>query len=359
MDDAFLTHMASEDSTASLIVLLPDNSVSQIKNVSPFAVLDKCPLLYHSFEFGANSIRQANIKATSTSAVLSLLRYLYSGDYVTESEPDSLFKHAEAFKIAQDYNVPELEAAAYLKFSEATEYACSTTTPPPGLCDTVRFLYKHLASSESRQEQSIIDILLHYCLVIFDYQGLAKNPDFRQVIFDLPAFHKDLCRQSMQRNFQDVGASDLVRLPASYETSHSMDSLHKNALGDFQYELMQDIAGPLNYEVEVETNSTKRRQDNSDHLTGPMLTLRLKDLAKITEPTNNEGESDLSSDEGGFTLVCRPKCDTTTVAAFDTSDSVPSSPEMMSLPSPRNEFSVDSSIEDDRNLAIEDGWSLV
>ena len=63
MDDVkFLEEAATSDSTATLMVLLPDNAVVQIHHVNPFIVLDKCPLLFHAFEFGAQGVQQASIE---------------------------------------------------------------------------------------------------------------------------------------------------------------------------------------------------------------------------------------------------------------------------------------------------------
>jgi len=77
MDDvSFLEQTADADATATLMVLLPDGTVSHIRNVSPFALLDGCPLLYHAFELGANNVQQANIEVCTrpfrTSCRLSL-----------------------------------------------------------------------------------------------------------------------------------------------------------------------------------------------------------------------------------------------------------------------------------------------
>lgn len=206
MDDLdFLTQVAGGDATATLMVLLPDSTVTQIRNVSPFRILEKCALLYHAFEFGAHSVRQASIEATSRRAVVSLLRFLYTGNYLAAEQQCSLLTHAEAFKVGEDYDVPELQVSAYVNFTRETEFSCSLSTPPPDLCDTVRFLYKYFADQQWRQQQSLLDTLLNYCLATFKYQGLGEREDFRQVVFDTPAFHRDLCRTSMNRDFQDEG----------------------------------------------------------------------------------------------------------------------------------------------------------
>jgi hypothetical protein len=201
----FLTE--GSDATAVLMVLLPDGAVSHIAKVSPLMILDKCPLLYHALEFGEYGLRQASIEATSRYAIVSLLRYIYTGDYLAENEPSFLLNHAETFKIAENYDVPELQVAAYVNFCSQTEFSCSLKDPPVLLCETIRFLYEHLGGHQSRQQQSLLDTLLNYCLAVFTYQGLGKRDDFRQVVFDLPAFHRALCRTSMQREFLDDGKS--------------------------------------------------------------------------------------------------------------------------------------------------------
>jgi len=208
MDElAFLAHGSS--TAATLQVLLPDGTASRIANVDPLLILDKCPLLYHALEFGEYGHRQANIEGTSRYAVISLLRYIYTGEYLAENEPSFLLNHAETFKIAENYHMPELQVSAYVNFSRQTEFSCSLKEPPVLLCQTVRFIYEHLSSSQSRQEQSLLDTLLHYCLAVFKYQGLGERSDFRQVVFDLPEFHRDLCRTSMQRDFLDDGKCSL------------------------------------------------------------------------------------------------------------------------------------------------------
>jgi hypothetical protein len=208
MDDiAFLASTASDDATAVLQVLLPDGTVERIPGVSPLRILDRCPLLYHALEFGEYGVRQASIEATSRYAIVSLLRYMYTGDYLPNDQPGYLLSHAETYKIAENYDVPELQVSAYVNFSTQIECSCSIKEPPAFLCEAVRFIYEHLVSNESRREHSLLDTLLHYCLTVFSYQGLGERTDFRQLVLDLPAFHRHLCRMSMQRDFLDDGES--------------------------------------------------------------------------------------------------------------------------------------------------------
>jgi len=63
----FLEQAAAADSSAAatLMVLLPDGSVTQIHNINRFTVLEKCPLLFHAFEFReCGDVEQASIEVS-------------------------------------------------------------------------------------------------------------------------------------------------------------------------------------------------------------------------------------------------------------------------------------------------------
>ena len=141
MDDlAFLdTDFGSEvgDSNAILKVVLPGGKVMHITDrIRPVKFIESCPLLYHAFEYNAQGRLQAGIEASSEAAVISLVRYCYTGSYL-EIEPDGesvrLLQHAETYKIAEDFDVPELQIVAHGNFSCQIEYACCLQVPrrPP------------------------------------------------------------------------------------------------------------------------------------------------------------------------------------------------------------------------------------
>ncbi|KAF9740148.1 hypothetical protein PMIN06_003769 [Paraphaeosphaeria minitans] len=313
MDDLdFLEQAAAADAsaTSTLMVLLPDGSVSQIHNISSFALFDKCPLLYHTFEFREfPEVEQASIEATSRSAVISLLRFLYTGTYLPDPEEclGSLLSHAEAFKLAEDFDVPECQVQAYVNFTRETEFACCNPTPPPDLCETIRFIYEHFGGHDSNSEEhrSLLDTILNYCVSVFAYQLLGVRDDFRQTAFENPSFHQDLCRTSMRRNFEDDGANEIVRLPVCRPTPHSQDTLLKRAVGDFQYEIFQDSEGPALEGNEAECSSPIKKRKSSHR--GFTLVHRPKTLDGEATCLGSESESESSSDEFGFSLVHRPK----------------------------------------------------
>ncbi|KAF1978571.1 hypothetical protein BU23DRAFT_564153 [Bimuria novae-zelandiae CBS 107.79] len=307
MDDlSFLEQAATVGSStaATLMVLLPDSSVIQIHNINTFTVLDKCPLLFHAFEFREyGDVQQACIEATSRSAVISLLRFLYTGTYLIDQDDclGSLLPHAEVFKIAEDFDVPELQVQSYVNFTRDTEFACCRATPPSDLCATIQFLYSHLAGRQSQEHQSLLDTLLNYCISVFTYQALHEQEDFRQTVFENPSFHQDLCKTSLKRNFEDDGASEIMQLPVCRPTPHSQAARLKRTLGDFQYEIWQEGEGPV-VEPENSTGPAKKRKSILGAFT---LVHRPQHAGAHATYSSSESESESSNDE--CTLAFRPK----------------------------------------------------
>ncbi|KAF2660493.1 hypothetical protein K491DRAFT_589153 [Lophiostoma macrostomum CBS 122681] len=200
---ADLEFLALYPGNATITILLPNGQVQRIERVSATAIGDKCPLLWYCFGDGPANDQQASIEASSIALVVSFLRYLYTGNYLTaiqESGPFSLLHHAQLYKMAQDFDVPELQVAAHVNFMRETEISCCVPHPPLDLCAAIEFVYKHLAG-----QKPLIETLLNYCVFSFKYHGLGTDSGFRQLAFDIPAFHKDLCQTNLRRDFQDEG----------------------------------------------------------------------------------------------------------------------------------------------------------
>ncbi|CAI6340098.1 unnamed protein product [Periconia digitata] len=345
MDDdlAFLIPDAFDSDTGTVIVLLPDNSVSHIYNVNPSIIKEQCPLLYHAFELGAYNFSQANIEATSRAAVVSLLRFLYTGSYITTAGSDTLLHHAVTFKIAQDFDVPALQVAAYANFNNKTELSSCYATPPADLSETIRFLYEHLASHQARLEHTLVDTLLHYCLSIFAYQQLGHSESFRQAVYDIPAFYKDLCRLSMERNFQDDGASELLQLPAPKTIPEFKLDECNHIIHDFWQDPEDDNAMLID---DVEPTNAN---DNNHFAALVHRPKNSTDMAFLPDSPSSAEE------DYGFTLVHRPKShghgfDDTTGAVYESDMSTMTSPELLAAP---------SDLDADGDTDTEDSWSLV
>jgi hypothetical protein len=211
MDElAFLdTYYGSEvgESNAILKAVLPGGKVMHITDrIRPVKFIESCPLLYYTFEYNAQGQLQAGIEASSEAAVISLVRYCYTGSYL-EIEPDGesvrLLQHAETYKIAEDFDVPELQIVAHGNFSCQIEYACCLPKSPDDLLDTIRFIYQNFASDEARRNHNLLDTLLNYCVEVYRIHKLGENLDFLTAVHELPAFRQDLCRTNIVRNFED------------------------------------------------------------------------------------------------------------------------------------------------------------
>lgn len=213
MDDlAFLDNeyeLANENGSSDAILkaVLPGGKVTHISGaISPYKFLETCPLLYHAFEYNSQKRLQANIEASSEAAVVSLTRYCYTGSYLA-NEPDGdsilLLHHAETYKIAEDFDVPELQIMAHGNFSCQIEYACCLPSHPEDLLDTIRFIYRHFASDQARRDHNLVDTLLNYCVAVYLYHKLGESLDFLTAVHEIPAFRQDLCRTNVTRNFED------------------------------------------------------------------------------------------------------------------------------------------------------------
>ncbi|KAF1920831.1 hypothetical protein BDU57DRAFT_26781 [Ampelomyces quisqualis] len=205
-----------DNSNAVLKAVDGDGRVCHISHrINPFRLIDKCPLLYHAFECGVKDRPQASIEAPSQTAVISLLRYCYTGSYLpftAEDAPVTLLVHAHVYKMAEDFDIPELQLQAHGNFSVQVDCACSLSTPPHDLLETIRFVYIYFASPQARQQQGLVNTLLNYCISVFQYHQLGESVGFLEVVQQLPEFRQDLCRTNMERNFQDDCAFDIIRL---------------------------------------------------------------------------------------------------------------------------------------------------
>lgn len=109
----------------------------------------------------------------------------------------------------------------------------------------------------------------------------------------------------MRRNFEDEGANDIVTLPVCRPTPYSQASLLKRAIGDFQYEILQDGEDLTLGDTDTESSSpTKKRKPSYGGFT---LVHRPKTLGGSATCSASESECESSSDEFGFSLVHRPK----------------------------------------------------
>ncbi|KAH7400855.1 hypothetical protein DE146DRAFT_476758 [Phaeosphaeria sp. MPI-PUGE-AT-0046c] len=217
-DTTFLDDLGDDydNSNATLKIVDFQGGVYNVSDrISPFRLLDKCPLLYHAFEYSSQGRLQASIEAPSRAGAIALLRYCYTGSYLppgSEFAPILLLLHAQVYKIAEDFDMPELQLSAHGNFSVQVDCACSLPMAPQDLLETIRYVYIHLASSQARQQQGLVHTLLHYCISRFQYHRLGESTEFLEAVRQIPDFRQDLCRINMERNFEDSCAFEIIGL---------------------------------------------------------------------------------------------------------------------------------------------------
>lgn len=209
MDDLSFLDTPGEhiQGNAILKAALPDGDVCLISDrICPFRFLSTCPLLYHAFEYDVHGRLQASIEAPSETVLVSLLRYCYTGSYLPPNAdygPNLLLPHVEMYKMAEDFDSPELQLLAHGNFSCQVDFACCIPAPPPDLVETIQFVYRHYSSKQARRQHGLIDTLLNYSVSKFIYHKLGENADFICIAAGIPEFRQDLCRTNMERNFED------------------------------------------------------------------------------------------------------------------------------------------------------------
>ncbi|KAH7077706.1 hypothetical protein BKA63DRAFT_270641 [Paraphoma chrysanthemicola] len=314
-------------------------------SVCPYRLLDSCPLLYHAFEGGYQDRLQAHIEAPSRSAVIALLRYCYTGSYLppgAEYAPILLLPHAETYKLAEDFDVPELQLLAHGNFSCQVDFACSLPTPPEDLVDTIRFVYDHLAGTQARLQQGLVHTLLNYCVAVFQYHHLAQNVEFREVVQQIPEFQQDLCRTNMERNFEDECAFEIIQLAIDMLQSQPDNRPTTLASRDLPKEMLFDRpatptpvrqpAPTLFHLPEALCSVKKEHESCADSAYAPSVRTLVGPSSSILayrpkDPLVAAGEAigtESSSEDEGFTLVRRPRPST-----IIPSEDVMSSPEMV------------------------------
>lgn len=203
----FINDCVLGPSTATLKAVLPSGQVCHISdNINPYRFVDKCPLLFHAFESRNHGRLQACFDVPSKTAIVLLLRYCYTGDFLDSSAQlghISLLLHVHLYDMAVDFDIPELQLLTHGSFACQMETAACLPHRPEDLLDTIRFIYEHFADPVSRHQHGLVNILCNYCIATYMHHELGVDKDFLEVVSEIPAFHQDLCRTNMERNFAD------------------------------------------------------------------------------------------------------------------------------------------------------------
>ncbi|KAL2355261.1 hypothetical protein BJ546DRAFT_1060297 [Cryomyces antarcticus] len=283
---------------ASLSVFHADG-ISAITGLNTDVISSLCPLLALAFEDGP-TCKRYTIEGGSRDLIASFLRFLYTGDYKYASynngleHPCSLLLHAQLYHMAVLYDVPELRCAAQANITCETEYACSSPSPPPDLCEAIHFIYEHLFT-----EQHLIDTVVHYCVACFLYHRLGDDEAFQKLAYELLPFHQDLIKTNFYRGFSDESAVEIVRLPTSKSSETRARQMERMAMDDFISEMWNDPEDLASIEG-VQTGTVNQSNAN------PPATLPHRPHVFTTD-IHEAADNDTSSEESDFAFVPRPK----------------------------------------------------
>ncbi|KAK5169463.1 uncharacterized protein LTR77_005439 [Saxophila tyrrhenica] len=188
-----------------------------IPNVNIQLIEDRCPILAMAFE-ESRSGPQLFLETVTSQSAWPFLRFLYSGTYALnggfasdvwwEDVPTSVLAHCQLYRLGDIYDLPELKTRAYVNVVRQCEFGCSSPNKPIDLCAAIEYIYEHL-----RQHESVVDTLINYCISCFLSHNLERDPDFQKLGFELRPFHQDLCKNVMDRGFEDETAAAIIQMP--------------------------------------------------------------------------------------------------------------------------------------------------
>lgn len=199
--DEFTFLAAYPRGNATLTIARESGDLCQIRGLDVDIIGGRCPLLAMAFE-ESRSGPKFHLDDLPYSVAVPFLRYLYTGSYAPvgfyDDVPTSLLLHVQLFRVANIYSLEELRSHAYVNVLRNCEFGCSSPNKPIDLVASIRFVYHHLPD-----EERLIDAIINYCVERFLSHGLGQDPDFTGLAYDLRPFHQELCKNCMNRSFEN------------------------------------------------------------------------------------------------------------------------------------------------------------
>lgn len=188
-----------------LTFLDDDKQLITIAGINVNLIDQRCPLLAMAFE-ESRSGPKLYLESLSSATALPLLRFLYTGSYAFiptsddfyEDVPTSVLLHCQMYRLGDMYELNELKTQAYVNVLRQCEFGCSSPEKPIDLCAAIRFIYEHL-----RAHETLVETMINYCVSCFLRHRLAQDPDFQKLAYELRPFHQELCKNSMNREFEN------------------------------------------------------------------------------------------------------------------------------------------------------------
>lgn len=193
---------------ATLTYQNDDGELESIPNVNTQLIEERSPILGLAFEPGRSGAR-LYLETLNSATAYPFLRYLYTRSYSLrpltgepgdhyEDVPTSVLLHCQLYRLADIYDLPDLRSQAYVNVLRQCEFGCSSPDKPIDLCAAIRFIYDNL-----QEHENLVDAILNYCVSCFLQHRLAEDAEFKQLAYDLRPFHQALCKNSMEREFEN------------------------------------------------------------------------------------------------------------------------------------------------------------
>ncbi|KXS94152.1 hypothetical protein AC578_11142 [Pseudocercospora eumusae] len=211
---SFLAWFPKGNATITYLNDLGD--MESISDLNPWIIEERSLLLAQAFE-ESNTGPQLHLEPLTPLSARPFLQYLYTGAYSLPTAngepfrdvPTSLLVHCQLYRLADIYDLTELKTQANLNIIRQCEFACSSPDKPIDLCAAIEYMYKNMPESAN-----VIDTLTNYCVTCFLSHGLADDFEFRRLAYDLRPFHQELCKVSMNRQFEDEDtAQAIIQMP--------------------------------------------------------------------------------------------------------------------------------------------------
>ncbi|KAK4570175.1 hypothetical protein LTR86_002255 [Recurvomyces mirabilis] len=274
---------------ATLSYLGSNGETATIADINIWMIEARCPLLAMAFEH-RRSGQYLHLETLTDSTAVPFVRYLYTGSYALTTEfgdrhddvPTSVLLHCRLYHLAIMYDITDLKSQAYLNVLRQCEFGCSSPERPIDLCAGIRYAYEHL-----REEELLVDALVNYCVSQFLGHRLGQDAEFQGLAYDLRPFHQALCRNSMERQFENETAAAIIQMPFRPYTPDGYASK------DITSNRHKDVIYHFHAHDDFEVQQKKRKQKEVVPATGVnALLLALRSRKVETTEVSDESASE-------------------------------------------------------------------
>lgn len=279
-------------STRMATIAYPEEgTIQNIRDVSLEEVEKRCPLLAIAFE-DSRSGPHLYLETLSSRTAEPFVRFLNTGKYATpspewnscgryEDVPTSVLLHCEMFWLGDLYDLGEMKSQAYVNVLRQCEFGCSSPDKPIDLCASIRYFYKYL-----EKHVQLIDAIVNYCVACFLRHGLAEDAEFKQLAHDLRPFHQALCKNCIERDFENETAAAIIQMPFEPHRPETYASTEHRRFVD-------DVVYHFHHSDEMDSPKKRKRADIETKL--PIRASRaLAAMQKVQQEQNPKENSDLA-----------------------------------------------------------------